>query len=217
MITKSQYIDAPMTPRGVALRLALGVVFTFSSCWIHGFPTRHQQSRLVRRAVAEPPVRTRPPEVAVNTEVGKSQWTECLIKNPEAAGNGEANLRLETWIFRTSDYGDFEHLLKIRGFQNEGEQSSLNCRERQIDAEIKCSECVRLLRGGYYGHLGVSVPAYPPQPEVPGLDDLPKKGSCRETFWKVTGSNIFASFHDLELDARLLTARHSSFYKIMCC
>ena len=128
------------------------------------------QSRMLRRGVAEPPVRTRPPEVTVNMEVGKSQWTECLIKNPEAAGNGEANLRVETWIFRTSDYGDFEGLLKIRGFQNEGEQSSLNCRERQIDAEIKCSECVRLLRGGYYGHLGVSVPAYPPQPEVPGFD-----------------------------------------------
>lgn len=122
--------------------------------------------RLARQAIAEPPVRTRPPNVGVNTDVGRSEWTECLIKDPGAAGNGEASLGLETWVFRTVDYGDFEHFLKIRGFQNEGQQASLNCRERQIDAEITCSECVRLLRGGYYGHLGVSVPAYPPQKEA---------------------------------------------------
>eukprot|EP00435_Cladocopium_sp_Y103_P032624 s2351_g8.t1 len=155
-------------------RLAVwGVFFTLGSCWVAPSSSgRRLLSRL--RAIAEPPVRTRPPDVALNTDVGKSEWTECLIKNPEATGNGEANLRLETWIFRSQDYGDFGHFLKIRGFQNEGQQASLNCRDRQIDAEIKCSECVRLLRGGYYGHLGVSVPAYPPQNEALGCLALSK-------------------------------------------
>ena len=129
------------------------------------------QSRIVLRAVAEPPVRTRPPDVEIDTDVDRSEWTECFIKNPE---EGQGQLRLETWLFRTADYGDFEHFLKIRGFQNEGQQASLSCRERQIDPEMRCSECIRLLRGGYYGHLGVSVPAYPPQPEALGCLALSK-------------------------------------------
>ena len=95
-------------------RLAVwGVFFTLGSCWVAPSSGRRLLSRL--RAVAEPPVRTRPPDVALNTDVGRSEWTECLIKNPEATGNGEANLRLETWIFRSQDYSDFGHFLKIRG------------------------------------------------------------------------------------------------------
>ena len=139
-------------------------------------------------AIAEPPARTRPPDVAAESAVKRSEWTECLIKNPEA-GTGEGNpaiLRLETWVFRTTDYGDFEHFLKIRGFQNVGQQASLSCRERQIDPEIRCSECVRLLRGGFYGHLGVSVPAYPPQSDAFGclalsrLIDMPAPATTED-------------------------------------
>ncbi|CAJ1372116.1 unnamed protein product [Effrenium voratum] len=72
------------------------------------------------------------------------------------------------------DYGDFEDFLKLRGFQNEGQEASLTCRERTTDPEIRCSECVRLLKGGFYGHLGVSVPAYPPQGEAMGCLGLSK-------------------------------------------
>jgi len=77
-------------------------------------------------------------------------------------------------VFRTENYGEFERLLKLRGFRNEGSVGELTCRERSIDAEIRCAECVRLLRGGYYGSLGVAVPAYPPQSEAVGCLNLTK-------------------------------------------
>ncbi|CAJ1430812.1 unnamed protein product [Effrenium voratum] len=125
-------------------------------------------ARSLLRAVAEPPPRLRFPETSVEQELRK-EWTECLIRNPDAT-----NLRMETWVFRTQDYGDFEDFLKLRGFQNEGQEASLTCRERTTDPEIRCSECVRLLKGGFYGHLGVSVPAYPPQGEAMGCLGLSK-------------------------------------------
>jgi len=109
----------------------------------------------------EPPVRTRPPDTADDVATKAAEWTECLINDPKGK-----ELTVETWVFRTSDYGDFQRLLKLRGFQHVGQQASLKCRERQVDAEVRCAECIRLIRGGFYGNLGVSVPAYPPQGEA---------------------------------------------------
>ncbi|CAK9100536.1 unnamed protein product [Durusdinium trenchii] len=186
LVSNGRRRGVPMGP----LFPACGAFLTLASCWVNlgdGFGTksRARLSQLDLRlaqlhgitslsAIAEPPVRTRPPDVTAATAVERSEWTECFIKNPETGNDCVGNLRLETWIFRTTDYGDFQHFLKIRGFQNEGQQASLSCRERQIDPEIKCSECVRLLRGGYYGHLGVSVPAYPPQSDALGCLALSK-------------------------------------------
>lgn len=79
---------------------------------------------------------------------------------------------IEAWVFRTSHYGDFERLLKIRSFKPE--KTSLRCRERTVDAEVRCAECIRLLRGGHYGSLGISVPAYPPQDSAVGCLQLSK-------------------------------------------
>eukprot|EP00929_Paragymnodinium_shiwhaense_P053452 TRINITY_DN26746_c0_g1_i1.p1 TRINITY_DN26746_c0_g1~~TRINITY_DN26746_c0_g1_i1.p1 ORF type:complete len:254 (-),score=47.60 TRINITY_DN26746_c0_g1_i1:256-975(-) len=123
-----------------------------------------------RFALAPPPTRTRPPDTEVDVSAKASEWTECLINDPSHPDS----LHVETWVFRSQDYGDFERLLKLRGFKNEGSQGELTCRERAIDAEIRCAECVRLLRGGYYGSLGVAVPAYPPQSGAVGCLALSK-------------------------------------------
>eukprot|EP00403_Amphidinium_massartii_P036853 CAMPEP_0178439990 /NCGR_PEP_ID=MMETSP0689_2-20121128/36495_1 /TAXON_ID=160604 /ORGANISM="Amphidinium massartii, Strain CS-259" /LENGTH=193 /DNA_ID=CAMNT_0020062645 /DNA_START=41 /DNA_END=619 /DNA_ORIENTATION=- len=122
-----------------------------------------------RRAIMAPPPQTRPPSVDTEVSTKRSEWSECLINDPM-----EKSLRVETWVFRTTDYEDFERLLKLRGFQLEGQQATLTCRERTVDPEVTCSECVRLLRGGYYGALGVSVPAFPPQREAVGCLQLSK-------------------------------------------
>ncbi|CAE6971419.1 Smyd3 [Symbiodinium sp. CCMP2592] len=126
-----------------------------------------QADKTSRGVVADPPVRTRPPATLSEVSNPKADWTECLIKNPVVTADQNA-LRIETWVFRTADFGDFQRHLKIRGFENAGETASLSCRERQVDPEVRCSECVRLLRGGYYGHLGVCVPAYPPRQDAIG-------------------------------------------------
>ena len=133
-----------------------------------GFGDSGAGNRLVRRYVlADPPVRTRPPDTVSEVSTQNAEWTECLIKNP-VSNAGQNALRVETWIFRTTDFGDFRRHLRIRGFENIGETSSLSCRERQIDPDVRCSECLRLLCGGYYGHLGVCVPSYPPQRDAVG-------------------------------------------------
>lgn len=118
----------------------------------------------------EPPTATRPPEVDSDVASRRAEWTECLINDPSMVDSH----KVETWIFQTDHYGDFERLLKLRGFQNEGQVATLTCRERQLDADMLCAECVRLLRGGHYGALGISVPAYPPQREAIGCLALSK-------------------------------------------
>mmetsp|Transcript_51710 Transcript_51710/g.93177 ORF Transcript_51710/g.93177 Transcript_51710/m.93177 type:complete len:215 (-) Transcript_51710:60-704(-) len=144
--------------RLVASRLSLGL-----------FASAQRGGGISMRAVAEPPTRTRPPEVDSDTSVRSAEWTECLINDPTGSSD-----RVETWVFRTTDYTFFLRLLKLRGFQNQGQKATLNCRERHVDAEVPCAECVRLLQGGFYGNLGVAVPAYPPQPEAVGCMALSK-------------------------------------------
>ena len=41
-------------------------------------------------------------------------------------------------------------------------------------------DCVRLLHGGFYGHMGVAVPAHPPQASVLGCLKLSKAGVRRQ-------------------------------------
>mmetsp|Transcript_9095 Transcript_9095/g.23784 ORF Transcript_9095/g.23784 Transcript_9095/m.23784 type:complete len:266 (-) Transcript_9095:32-829(-) len=123
--------------------------------------------RTARNAVIDPPTATRPPDVAPDVTAKKAEWVECLINDPTLVASRGIH-KVETWVLRRADYDDFLRMLKLRGFQNVGQQASLKCRERQVDAELRCAECVRLLRGGTYGNLGVSVPAYPPQGEAVG-------------------------------------------------
>lgn len=117
----------------------------------------------------EPPTITRPPDVELDVKTKAAEWTECLINDPRAG-----SVRVETWVLRTTDYGAFERLLKLRGFTMVGQLATLTCRERSVDAEVRCAECVRLLSGGFYGNLGVSVPAYPPQSDGVGCLALSK-------------------------------------------
>jgi len=96
---------------------------------------------------------------------------DVMARVSAAGSRGEPRFA-ETWVFRTTHYGDFERLLKLRSFNPTG--TSLSCRPRGIDAELRCADCVRLLRGGYYGSLGISVAAYPPQPSALGCLQLSK-------------------------------------------
>lgn len=164
-----------------------------------------------RHAVAEPPVRTRPPDVGDAVANSRAEWTECLLEDHghEAARAGDdskwtiaegsqpgaattasaiedvmASIKqsadakeksprsIEIWVFRTTDLGDFERLLKIRSYNPT--RTRLHCRERSIDADMHCNECMRLLRGGHYGSLGISVPAYPPETTAVGCLQLSK-------------------------------------------
>ncbi|CAJ1450859.1 unnamed protein product [Effrenium voratum] len=56
----------------------------------------------------------------------------------------------------------------LRGFHAFSSTSELKCRDRTIDVSMNCVDCVRLLQGGFYGHMGVAVPAHPPQSSVNG-------------------------------------------------
>lgn len=134
------------------------------------------RDRVVRRVgLMEPPTVTRPPDVGAEVRTRRAEWTECLINDPVLDDEtGGSALRVETWVFRTSDYGDFESLLKLRGGTKAVSKHTLSCRERQVDEQMRCAQCVRLLRGGLYGNLGVSVQAYPPQPEAVGCLALSK-------------------------------------------
>jgi len=120
---------------------------------------------VARNVVAEPPTRTRPPDVADDVLAQTGEWTECLVNDPDTAQSG---LHVETWVFRRIDYNFFQQFLKLRGFQHPDQLATVQCRNRQIDAEIKCAQCIRLLQGGCYGNEGVSVPAYPPQKDAVG-------------------------------------------------
>lgn len=135
------------------------------------------------RALAEPPTITCNPDVADDVDVRRAEWSECLINDPSTKSSGSSSLRVETWILRATDFVHFERFLKIRGFQNVGQLATMTCRERNIDPEMRCAECVRVLRGGLYGSLGVAVAAYPPQPDAIGclalskLIDMPPPGT----------------------------------------
>jgi len=43
---------------------------------------------------------------------------------------------------------------------------SVYCHDRDVDAELVCTECVHVLTGGAYENSGVAVPAYPPRPAI---------------------------------------------------
>ena len=81
---------------------------------------------------------------------------------------------LQVWVLRRPHINFFRRLLTLRGFHQLSSSSQLKCRERTIDAQMNCVDCVRLLHGGFYGHMGVAVPAYPRQEKVMGCLRLSK-------------------------------------------
>eukprot|EP00913_Durusdinium_trenchii_P012805 g12023.t1 len=114
-----------------------------------------------------PPV-TEPPVAAPR----RSEWLECLIQHELRAGPEKKHA--EVWVLRRPHINFFRRLLTLRGFWAHSSSSQLKCRERSIDAEMNCVDCVRLLHGGFYGHMGVAVPAHPKQEKVMGCLQLSK-------------------------------------------
>merc|ERR1712014_474575 len=89
---------------------------------------------------------------------------------------------------------DYKTFLDIRNFEpagvlpgrmetgkslgSAGLTASITCHERGVDVSLRCSQCIRLIKGGPYGARGVAVDAYPQQDDVvPCLElsrNLPK-------------------------------------------
>eukprot|EP00971_Amphidinium_carterae_P248288 4929273-Amphidinium_carterae.1 len=63
-------------------------------------------------------------------------------KSLQSAQFQQEFLKVETWVFRTQDFGDFTRFLKLRGFELEGQEATLTCRERSIDAEVAIVEVI---------------------------------------------------------------------------
>mmetsp|Transcript_76951 Transcript_76951/g.220377 ORF Transcript_76951/g.220377 Transcript_76951/m.220377 type:complete len:265 (-) Transcript_76951:61-855(-) len=124
-----------------------------------------------------------PPEVeALVGEGAGKDWVECLLEYEDRPASQAA----EVWVFRKRTRGEFERLMHMRingGYPPGGEGQdrpvdysaagiSVACRERAVDADLTCAECVRVLTGGAYGNGGISVPAYPPKPNILDCLDL---------------------------------------------
>lgn len=137
----------------------------------HGsFVSCHQAGGCSRRtsrfAVSAPPPQIAPPDTVKPVVSEKAHWIECLVEHLSVGSNSSHSNHAEVWVFRRAHMGFFRRLLNIRSFQ-EG-SDSVKCRQKRIDAETRCVDCVRLLHGGFYGSVGVSVPAYPMQTEALG-------------------------------------------------
>ncbi|CAE7393812.1 unnamed protein product [Symbiodinium sp. CCMP2456] len=128
---------------------------------------------LVRRVVAAPPAETAPPSVSEPpAHSTRGQWLECLIQHELQS---RANRKhAEVWVLRRGHINFFRRFLTLRGFHAWSSKAELKCRERGMDSDMRCVECTRLLHGGFYGHMGVAVPAHPPQRAVLGCLGLSK-------------------------------------------
>ena len=146
-----------------------------------------QLTHLVRGVVATPPTQSAPPvaEPPASTAKGR-QWMECLIQH--ALQSQEHKKHAEVWILRRGHINFFRRFLTLRGFYAWSSTSQLKCRERRMDSEMRCVDCVRLLHGGFYGHMGVAVPAHPPQRAVLGCLGL-SKAATRQKF-RDSGLNV---------------------------
>mmetsp|Transcript_62349 Transcript_62349/g.115725 ORF Transcript_62349/g.115725 Transcript_62349/m.115725 type:complete len:257 (-) Transcript_62349:147-917(-) len=101
-------------------------------------------------------------------------WTECLLEHQD----GQA---AEVWVFRQRHNAEFQRLLHLRltrGYPPGGGDAcdrpvnftqynvEVGCRDRSIDPDLLCAQCVRVLTGGAYGNGGISVPTYPPKKSI---------------------------------------------------
>ena len=142
--------------------------------WTTKLSSRQQT---VRRVVAAPPAQTAPPVSEPPARKSRSgQWLECLIQH--ALQSQAHKKHAEVWILRRGHFNFFRsRFLALRGFHAWSSKAELKCRERGMDSEMRCVQCVRLLHGGFYGHMGVAVPAHPPQRAVMGCLGLSQAGS----------------------------------------
>jgi len=140
---------------------------------------RPRGTAISRAAVCEPPTITAPPEVGTDAETSRGEWAECLIQYADTSADAQ-----EVWVFRTGDFEDFQRLIGLRlsykpkevGGQRFGADrraaaeasTKVLCRERSIDPQLVCAECIRVFTGGAYKDKAIAVPAYPSQPFVLG-------------------------------------------------
>mmetsp|Transcript_64072 Transcript_64072/g.152807 ORF Transcript_64072/g.152807 Transcript_64072/m.152807 type:complete len:267 (-) Transcript_64072:156-956(-) len=122
-----------------------------------------------------PDTESAPPDSDSAPQSGRSKaWTECLLEYSD----GQA---AEVWVFRQLHNAEFQRLLHLRLTRGYPPGSSevmdrpidfseydveVGCRERAIDPDLLCAQCVRILTGGAYGNGGISVPAYPPKKNI---------------------------------------------------
>mmetsp|Transcript_44207 Transcript_44207/g.104656 ORF Transcript_44207/g.104656 Transcript_44207/m.104656 type:complete len:240 (-) Transcript_44207:212-931(-) len=167
-----------------AATVAFGLAFTSplriglsTGCWPLSDSERgHRAGSVVRNGVMEPPTRQAPPDTGVDTSAEQNSWVECRIEQCD----DEECRNFENWVFRKEHAQDYEAFLSIRNLEPAGVlpgrfdsgklalKASVSCRDRGIDVDLRCTECMRLVIGGPYGARGVAVGAYPPQPEVTG-------------------------------------------------
>mmetsp|Transcript_58403 Transcript_58403/g.107804 ORF Transcript_58403/g.107804 Transcript_58403/m.107804 type:complete len:235 (+) Transcript_58403:69-773(+) len=128
-------------------------------------------------ATMDPPTRQAPPDTGMDLSAGgQSAWVECRIEQCES----EECRNFENWVFRKEHSQDYDAFLSVRNLEPAGIlpgrfdsqkralAASVDCRERSVDTELRCAQCIRLVIGGPYGARGVAVGAFPPQPEVLG-------------------------------------------------
>lgn len=134
----------------------------------------------------DPPTLNKPPEVLDSVDAARDDWAECVVSFSDDKSATDAS---EVWVFRKRDYGEFQRLIGLRlsyrpqasgaGASPQGaarfgtarraeamEGTKVTCRDRSVDPEIKCGECVRVFTGGAYKDKAISVPAFPAQPAV---------------------------------------------------
>jgi len=141
-------------------------------------------SRVRQMAMStEPPTVVAPPEVSNGPATSEAEWAECLVQYADAASPADAQ---EVWVFRKRDYSEFQRLIGLRlSYRRPRDQqenipvkygqarreeamagTKVTCRDRSVDPDLVCAECVRVFTGGAYEDRGISVPAYPPQRDV---------------------------------------------------
>jgi len=158
--------------------------------------------RTTLRATAEPPTIVAPPAIADIVETSREEWAECIVRY-SSAPTADAT---EVWVFRKQDYEEFQRLVGLRlSYRKPGPEShhgqadtrpaqfgearrdeamaavQVTCRDRSVDAELVCAECIRVFSGGVYKDAGIAVPAYPGQPNVVGCLALSMGRAGNET------------------------------------
>lgn len=137
------------------------------------------RSRSQMRAAMDPPTRIAPPAVTDDVATSRHEWAECIVQYSDASADAQ-----EVWVFKKRDYSEFQRLIGLRlSYQSSGEGANrfgaerreqamegtkVTCRDRSIDSELICAECIRVFTGGAYQDKAISVPAFPSQPNVLG-------------------------------------------------
>lgn len=131
-------------------------------------------------ALREPPTSVAPPAIRDDVDTSRADWAECLVQYAKTSADAQ-----EVWVFQKRDYDDFQRLIGLRLSYSSAQvtgparfgadrreaaiaTTKVTCRERSVDPELVCAECIRVFTGGAYRDNGISVPAYPGQPAVLG-------------------------------------------------